>query len=463
MNKDLFEKALKDNLPNSATDFDVDAAWEALEARRKKPRRRVIFWYFAGAMLLLCGIIGWRWTVGNPKSALAASEITAHRSIESTPVTKGNNNINPVSPVNSPNGTTAAVDASKDLPQNKAEHRELLLKNEKTGVGHRTVNTAILKSKVSPKAEQMNHQAEVIESPLTSKNMAEQNPVAILEKLPNTYPIIVLKAAPALEPILLPVNVVAPPSASEPIPALDNIADKKKHTAKASNWWLGAHATYGSNFVKRQGASAYVDARAEEELPLDLIQVALNLRRRLKGNWFIEAGIQLAQWTDVRRYTALKEHTETAPNLLLMQIIQANGDVQEVYGPGTVVVRQQVSSESYNRYQYFELPLMVGKAFPISENWQLDLSAGGIIGLGLGNSGTASIDPDDMPLKDLPYRKAGLLSVQARMSLMYRTKLGDIGFSVSGRSGINSQTKPGAVFEEKRGSLGLGLLLRRSF
>ena len=56
-----------------------------------------------------------------------------------------------------------------------------------------------------------------------------------------------------------------------------------------------------------------------------------------------------------------------------------------------------------------------------------------------------------------------MLSAQARMSLMYKTKLGDIGFSVSGRSGINSLTMSGAVFEEKRGSFGLGLLLRRGF
>ena len=59
MNKDSFEKALKNKLPDRAVDFDAEAAWKRLEARRKRDKKPLIYWWLTGLALLLISTGVW--------------------------------------------------------------------------------------------------------------------------------------------------------------------------------------------------------------------------------------------------------------------------------------------------------------------------------------------------------------------------------------------------------------------
>jgi tRNA G46 methylase TrmB len=54
MSKNWFEQNLNKKLSGSAEDFDLDASWKAIQAKRSKKKRRVIyFWFVLPAVLIL--------------------------------------------------------------------------------------------------------------------------------------------------------------------------------------------------------------------------------------------------------------------------------------------------------------------------------------------------------------------------------------------------------------------------
>ncbi|MBK8192276.1 MAG: hypothetical protein IPK76_03455 [Lewinellaceae bacterium] len=206
----------------------------------------------------------------------------------------------------------------------------------------------------------------------------------------------------------------------------------------------------------------YMQARAQEEETLDMFQLGLDARRKLRGPWFVQAGIQYVQWTDVRRIDRETVSSRLDSNLLLSRIIYPDGSIEEIYDAGIVTVVQTATEERYNRYRHIELPVMVGAAIPVGQRWRIDVSAGLAFGLYSRPSGTATIGTATKTLNTLGYRNAGAISGQTQLAWMYNNPNWSAGLLLTGRSGLTQSTRTNAAFTEKRHALGLGIVLRRT-
>ncbi|MCB0524153.1 MAG: hypothetical protein KDC86_06500 [Saprospiraceae bacterium] len=447
MNKDSFEKGLKNSLPGSVHDFDPDAAWDALEARRKKPKRRGLVWYFAGAALLLGFLIA-GWSL-NKDSVVKEPGLKVAESIEKT------------EPLNEQKLRTKSPEKAV------AEHAEKPMVEQKLAITTKTESisanqsASVFNAKPPFTDESDLKEASIstsqIESPevsiLSAVNSSETSvvltnlPIARLEKLPCMYP----------EPI-----VYVSPKAPECSKSYISTNPKKRKT-REQKWWIGAQAIYGANMVQRKGDAGYLETRQREETPLDLMQAKLTISRRLNKRLYVSTGLQFAQWTDVRRYSQVEVQSETVPNMLLRQVIQADGSIEDFYGPGTITIQRVTESQSYLRYQQLELPLLLGLTARAGKHWAYDVSAGGLVSLYGHYSGNVSGVSGEQSLSSLSYRKSGAVSLQGQFSCLYKTSKGAIGLTLSGRTGLNGMTSSDAVFEERRSSLGVGVLLRRGF
>ncbi|MEZ4891650.1 MAG: hypothetical protein R2778_01395 [Saprospiraceae bacterium] len=144
-------------------------------------------------------------------------------------------------------------------------------------------------------------------------------------------------------------------------------------------------------------------------------------------------------------------------------VIQADGSIEDFYGPGTITIQRITESESYLRYQQLELPLMLGLTARAGKHWAYDVSAGGLVSLYGHYSGNVSGVSGEQSLSSFIYRKSELFRFRSSLAACTRHQKGAIGLTLSGRTGLNGMTSSDAVFEERRSSLSVGVVLRRGF
>lgn len=476
MNKDWFDKALKNKLPDSATDFDLEAAWTALESRRrKKPRRRVLAWWLlAGFILLAGGGTAWWWSA-QPELTISGNRIFSNdhhaagdqysvgdhhgagdqhpagdrtgRPYAASRVGETQSSTDNFSSIK--NNLTTTQNPAKpvtDNPRSSVEATLAVAQHGASGVGETQSSAGNISS--------------IKNDPTTTQNPsvpAANNPRSSVEATRGAGTIENVECLPTISGV----NIQSgrPEFPFKPVAQMP--AAERHKRRKASKWSVGAQAVFGTNQVSRSGAPDYVTARNQEEKTLDMFQVGLDIRRQLNRHFFIQTGIQFAQWTDVRRTLQTTESTRPDPNLLLERIIYPDGSIENIFGPGEVRVLSTTRETRYNRYRHIEAPILMGLTLPFGKRWQLDAAAGVAIGLVARPSGSTTIGSETFALDALPYRNAGTLSATGSLAWLYRRRDWSAGLALTGRTGLNSSSRDAALFSEKRRSVGLGLVVRR--
>ena len=448
MSKDWFEQSLRDKYPESAPDFDLNMAWKSLEARRQEKRRKPLFfiWTVLAGIILLSGLgLMAAKQYDNQSPALETVDPIAQR--QNLPAVTPAQNISESNAVySSPQENSPATSNKPAYDAGKAVEKIELPENEQQQ-GH----TASFNAK-NTLYQYPRSQANSLEKPTIQTIPAEN---------PNLATVAILSAleAPAI-PLFSTTRANKLPVRATEATAL---ADKrrKKRRSKEPNWWLGAAAFYGINTASRTGDAEYLDLRKTEETTLDVFQAGLDFRRRLTGNLFLQSGIYLSQWTDVRKFSFQEAYTVVDSNYLISQIILADGSVQNVYGPADIIHIRNHTEEAYNRYRHIELPLLAGYSQPLGNQWKIDLAAGPVFGLLSTRSGSILTDANTRSaLDDAPYRNSGTLSGMARIEWLYHTEKWAAGVGLMGRTSFNSWSTSNPVFTEKRSAVGAGLVFR---
>ena len=446
MNKDSFDKALKSKFSDTATGFDLETAWGLLEARRKRSKRRAVIWWFVfGAVLLAAGGgMSWWWN-SRTNTPVASKTQTSTDQLEQAKLPE-----QALQPTDHAAQQAAFENAISEKTNSAKSQVAISLPNHKTpSIRLQTANSS-LKSAPNPSSE-------IAEA--TPFNPFLENPSAIPHTL-STSPR--LATTEHLDQIPQHHNLLQIPVRNFPKPNVSQTTAEKRKPSKTPKWSIGLQLDYGLNSVARQGAADYIQAREQEEQSLDFIQTGLDLRRRFKGPWFIQSGIQYIQWTDVQRSSQEISTTRPDTNLLLRQVKYPDGSIENFYGPGEVTVIHTREEERYNHYRQVEIPFLFGAALPLGKHWRLDLSTGIAVGLLSRASGSATIGSGPLPLSSLPYRNAGTLAFQSNIACLYQTPRWSAGLALMGRTGLNSSSTTGALFTEKRSGFGLGIVLRRA-
>lgn len=456
MSKDWFEKALRDNYPAEAHDFDTDAAWSALEARRRKNRRRPFaFWWVSAAGVVLLGAAVLFWY--SPGS----DETLPLQKLQSAPGVSQQESV--VAADKSPNESPLAVLQNAGIRADVAVPSETPVRSATTTFGAKRRSSA-----PNPATPVRFRNASPAQSaPVVSGNTVSAQPATVSLSAPagETRMDHPPKAATAMLPFLeQEIQPVVFNTDAEPeFPAFFGDAEKRRKS-KEPRWWIGVSAHYGLSLVSRTGLGDYLKQRDTEETALDLFQAGLDFRRRVGSRYFLQTGLYFAQWTDVRERNFKETYTTIDSNYIVAQIVRANGTVENVYGMADIIHIRTVTQETYNRYRHIELPLLAGISLPVGTQWRFEASAGPAIGL-LSTRAGAIADfqsTGDLTLKNAPYRNSATLSGIARAEWLYTTRGWAAGISIMGRTALNNWTESNPAFSEKRSAIGAGVVFRKA-
>lgn len=466
MSKDWFEKSLRENYPSEVHDFDADAAWAALEARRRNKRRRpFVFWWTAVLGMLLLGAAGLAlWQPGKDErpAPIPGLKPPAAQLTQKPPVAdlkKVSNH----SVVAEPIVRQVGQESSRATPDPNPLPRAGLLSSEarltnyssdeyvaKQDIAYHTrprIHPTINSSQ-EPPSDELNSpspRGEVLgEGPTHS---GSQHPIPILSFLEPQIPILGHATQDLPEP---------------PGFLLGEL--KKRPKFKMPRWWIGASVHYGLSNVSRSGMSDYLKKRDSEETALDMFQAGFDIRRRLGSRFFLQTGVYFTQWTDARERVFKETFTVADSNYLIARLIKADGSVEDIYGAAELVHTRTVTEETYNRYSHLELPLLAGVSLPVGGRWRLDGSVGPVFGLLAFRSGTISgnLNGAQIPLEDAPYRNSLTFSGMLRLEWTYATQDWAAGVGLMGRMALNDWAETNPLFSEKRHAIGAGLVFRKA-
>jgi len=448
MNKDWFEKALREGYPNEAKNFDTDAAWAALEARRRKKRRRpVVFWWMASAIgVLLLGAASLAlWSSDKETSAPGIRQHehapttfqTQQKPVAASGDTRG------ASEPGYPSGTSRPIvrQQEQSVPSTpvfpKTQTAEILLEASAAFA----LPPPVFATEQAPLSHSEN------DATCRSENISP-------DKLP---------ALAFLERTIFPLEPALENHPEEP-PFFTPGELKKRPNSKEPRWWIGASAHYGLSSVSRSGSADYLKKRDSEETSLDMFQAGFDLRRQINNRFFLQTGIYFTQWTDVREKVFKETFTVLDSNYLIARLIRADGTVEDIYGAAEIVHTRTVTEETYNRYSHLELPLLAGVSLPVGGHWRLDGALGPVVGLLAFRSGSISGDLNgtNLPLEDAPYRNGFTFSGMLRLEWMYATRDWAAGIGVMGRVALNDWAETNPLFSEKRHAIGAGLVIRKT-
>lgn len=513
MNKDWFEQRLRSNYPDEAHDFDADAAWARLQARRQKRRRPFGFWWWGAGLLLT--LVGWGLWQGismnsdSPNRSLAAEHTGSRGDHEAARTSSAGFGQDLQDLQDNRSGGSAARTSLDGFGQDLQDLQD----NRSGGSAQNPVN------RVDP-VENTPTPVHLAATRAAARGGSAQNPVNLVNPVENTLnpvqatpePWLCLFCPPhtclsegtcpryegkparvalvertdsfgttnaastehtpptlggtAANLALLEKTVSLPTRTAAERPTLPSFAEEplKHRKPKEPRWWIGASAHYGLQAAQRSGTANYVTKRAAEETTLDWFQAGAAVRRRLNSRVFLQTGISFAQWTDARKNRTQEFYTVVDTNYLVARIIRADGTTEDIYAPVELTGVRTVTAERYNRYRHLEVPLLAGISLPVGTHWRLEGAAGPAIGLWSARSGTM-LDVSgtgEVPLPQAPYRNSATLAGLARVEWLYAGCDWSAGVGLMGRVSLNAWTSANPAFSEKRHAVGVGLVFRKA-
>ena len=471
MNKDSFEKALKNKLPDRAVDFDAEAAWKRLEARRKRDKKPLIYWWLTGLALLLISTGVWygvsmqkqnRTAENNPNQPTQIAQKTTSANTQpsadytenedqefgsNTPEPKTNQHLTeePVSASQSTGATTKKQNDQKNYTASKEPkpyspvHRKYAASQSPELLPQKSGNTQ-LNSSGPERSPSLSGQSEPVQR---GARMASRSQA--LAQIPHR------NTSLKEETFTLPKRTIP----------LAELPAEKRRRRKSIRWEIGLDGEYGLASVERNGSLDSLNLR-EDEKALDFMLGAVSIRYRMNDNWFIESGIGIGQSVDKIDRTRSSSSTVWDSTLLVGQTLFVDSTTQNTYG-GFVTTISTHEEIIYNRYRYLEVPLLVGGDWTLGDSpWYGGFSAGAAFSIwGKPKGSFSNPNGEFVPLSEADYRSAGLLTGLGRLEFGYRTDSWSAGLSIRGRRTFNALDNMG--YDEIRQSVGLGLSLKKRF
>lgn len=517
MGEDRLDKFMRDQVFDHKTPADTDQLWAGILAKQEKkeePKRRFLWLWFLGGLLIGGSLIGYFVFTSNESANQIAStnEITSNTENEAdSKLASGQNNntatiesnateLNSVVP-NSPKSntvisksdvisekettTTSATNNRKETEETAINNSTPPSKNElnvqatkNIGKTTGTPNSATLlntdleeSSSTLTQAESPISSVPTVESP-NKENTSSLAPAAVsplaqaeLEKEGTVLSMLTLRtlntSIDLVDPIFKLKKEDFPPIVTVPVPA--TIIPNKK----ASPFSIGVNMGYGfaNNQLKAgngENTAAYKQLREETETTEQVLSAGLDLKYQLKSGLYAKVGLQFEQITDRFDYSNVSA-TSFFNDTAIQSIKYVSIDSTEITrGTNSTRIRIQ-GREIYNRYRSFDLPLLVGYHSRGENRLSWFAEAGVLVNIGFFASGEI-LDTDGETIIDLAesdvLRKNLGLTVTGGLGLSYRLTKGlSVWASPRVRYGLKNMTTEPELLEQRylRGALEVGV------
>ncbi len=440
----LFENKIKDELSGHRSEVDIDALWSTIEPevdainKTKQKRRFGIIWFlFAGALLLGSGAAFYFLNNDEAKNATVISENVLDDKTENEKNSESNANANTetktiekISNKKEPNlEKNDQNNTAKNSGLNKAPENYIDLKSNKKLINKNSVAKenkekikSILKDKPVANAGSINDDQisdleklasdqsfeNIVTTDANGQTLSQYRSSELIEKI-GTLGLPPFKTTSNLPQVqILPLREKSSKSTTSII-----LSDDKRHPMGKKDFRFSIGANAGISYATRKlstnidSVNALIELREETEKQLETSHFGLQLNLRHKTGFEISSGLQYTRIVEYFEY--FKNITETDSVLGIKYFaVNPNNDTFAVTGmvPHTKTI--DIRKRYYNRYTMLDIPLMVGY-FKENDNWSYGAQAGVFANISLKTEGqflndaTTTID-----IKDLFESNVGL-------------------------------------------------------
>lgn len=449
MSKNWFEQNINKKLSETVEDFDLDANWKAIQAKRSKKKRRGLFFWFVLPFVVI---------IFAGSSIFLASDrrhLKDQESISSaaSPLASGNNEI------------------EKNVNQSVTISTNEDIRNDKLNIQN---GIPTLKKKVSKKlTNPVTQTTEIHQTSELSKASINQAPVAIsivennseigVSGVETNLAELALesKSDLAILPLESRLSLLPESSIEFNIQKFEAEIQSKKPVKKTNSYLIGVSALYGLQSINRAGPENLYASRQKEEEALDMFQAGFEFGVKLNKRLSLQTGLNFSQFTDKRVYRNTEVYSIIDSNFLVSKILKADGSMQDIYGVAEIPYVREINETSYNRFRFMEVPVFLFFENKLRSNFCFRVGAG--VSLGLISSRSGSISDylnAQIPLSQASYKSQGQLAALIRIEWMYTKPGWSAGIILQGRSDLINQLKAEAGYNEKRTAYAFGLAYR---
>lgn len=443
MKKGRFEEKLVEKLGNYETNLDLETAWEALEVRRNKPKRRKLpfLWLLFGVLALGVGTLERNQiqVFKDPQNAPAKYTAGTKTSI----VTSSGVLIN--------DSTIKAIVHSKEQASNsKFTTKAQNVKARKTILSN-------LKSSLTPLVS-IKKQQPLAEYTASNNGLSKTSPSQEKTFEKGSTPILAY-----LDGIQNSIS-----TKSSTLTSLSKLSRRKY--SKKQPLWLGLSIGYGKSHRSLEAVDMAQQELVEKQKvaiqALDAYSIRLFAEKDSKSTFFWNAGLLLQQHTNRLTDNFTQISTETRPEQLLEIIRQPDGSEELVYGEGPVSVERTIQNTNYLRYQRLNLSLLAGVHLRLSKPIHLKLAAGPAFVVQMRTSGKTISTLESVgtyvELTDLAYKTSGLWQAQVSAEVNFvLDQSTQLSLGTLGAVDFNSVQQQSSGIEEKYQYLGIQLGLKK--
>ncbi len=451
MSKNWFEQNMNKKLSGSAEDFDLDANWKAIQAKRSKKKRRVLFFWFVlpVVVILFAGSSIFFATdhryLNDPESISSTALPLASRIVIEKSVTQ-----------------SSSITTNEDNENSKLESKSGIqsLKQNKKKDSKKYAASASQTTEINPTSERSKASIDqlIVASSIEENNteIAESRDESDLEKH-----VFESESDLAISALVSKLSLLPESSIELDIPLFDAEIQSKKTAKKTPGYWIGATAVYGLQSINRSGPEDLYAFRQKEEEALEMMQAGFEFGVKLSRHFSLQTGLNYIQYTDKRVYENTEVYTVIDSNFIISKLLKADGSMQDIYGVAEIPYVREINETSYNRYRHMELPVIIAWENKLTSNFSFRAGAGVSLGLISSRSGSISdINDSKIPLSQAPYKSQGQMAGLLRIEWMYMKPGWSAGIILQGRSDLLNQLKSEAGYTERRTVYAIGLAYR---
>jgi len=466
MKEDWLDKQLKQELGDYASEMDIPLAWDQLERKRNKKRKRGILFFLgwgsllsvvAIALIILVSKMGTKPTpVLSDLQERPQSETQLNVGIPTYRTVVKEEPVEPRSP------KEGGIQKASEIPAVKSATS----KNQKPLYSIKNV----------PTIEQDPIEAEPIKIISSSEDISnEPNIAQSIIKTPEDTLFPTQTDHTELQSSTLPFSVVdhLPTSFT-----LLEVPEEKEFNSpslqkqpKKSNWSIHLRGGYAVKWQQLKAIEAnqenYTQRRSDSEQALDMSWIGLHFRKGFRNGWLVETGVQFQQSTNrfYNEYTL--ESTEIESNQVISIIEKQDGSSLNVVGDMEVLVSEKHFTTIYNRYTTITIPLYVGYHL-LSNRWiNTSIWTGPEVSIFNQVEGQIHSERDEpgafQELNELPYRTLGMQwTVRTEVAFQVSRNV-QLSLGLDGRMGLQNLLKSEAGYSERRHTVGVSAGIARQF
>ena len=442
MKRNQLEQKMFEKFEAYESDLDLNQAWETLERKRRKPRRKGIIIFIFGIGIFGAGLT---FHFTNPDNLSASvSENSAQKYIETQPL--------PTSIIQEKTDRESEAIIMAGKPSEISSIKLPYVKKESTVNFH---------SKSNPEQE----------------NLAKDNDFDLLH--PQISSIEIEPSGPSLFSTIPLVAMFNPIKRSElhllefrrmdqPMSSLIPLMLPRR---KNKNWWIGISLSYGKSYktlqAKDQTQSELAQLQDQLIRPLDAFSLELLIEKKIRRNFYLKGGLIFAHRTDRLDDQYERNYTELRPEQLVEVIRKPNGTEEFIYEEAEVQLQEATTTTKYLRNQLFSIPLLAGFEFPVKNNLSFRIYGGMAYSFLIKHRGqtfeTINSRGTYVDRSTLPYKKSGLWQALATLEVNYKFNSNTmIFFGLNSSFDMNNLQKANSGIIEKYQFLGGQIGIKKS-